>query len=352
MVSIVFSFLCSLWESVLLSISPSYMQIKLDEGGQVGEILEKFKSNIEKPLAAILTLNTIAHTVGAIGVGKEATKIWATSNPIVTGFVVPAVMTIAILIFSEIIPKTIGATNWRKLTPFTVYSLKWIIACLNPVIVVCQSVTHIFNKGASHAVFSRADLIALAQIGSNEGALEKSERDFIYNMMHFRNHSAREIMTPRTVLASAPQDMKFKDFIKLKDEMTFSRILLRADKDSESIIGYILRSEALEHIVKGEGDKILAEARRPIITVKDTQNIYQMFEYFIKKRIQISLVQDKYDSIVGIVTLEDIIEALLGTEIVDEDDIVVNMRDLAKKHWQAQHAKIKSFSKHNEEKEK
>ncbi|MEC7576841.1 MAG: DUF21 domain-containing protein, partial [Pseudomonadota bacterium] len=144
-ISIIFSFLCSMWEAVLLSISPSYMQIKLNEGGKLGKILKDFKDNIDRPLAAILTLNTIAHTVGAVGVGQEATKIWAETNPVMTGIVVPIVMTAAILILSEIIPKTLGATNWKMLAPITIRSLYLLIIILWPIVWACQKLTNLFN---------------------------------------------------------------------------------------------------------------------------------------------------------------------------------------------------------------
>lgn len=268
-ISIVVSFLCSLWEAVLLSISPSYMQIQLNEGGRLGPILKDFKDNIDKPLAAILTLNTIAHTVGAIGVGQEATKIWATSNPLITGFVVPAVMTAAILILSEIIPKTLGATNWRLLAPFTVKSLRMIIVVLSPIIYVCQMITRLFNANKDTSVFSRHDFLAMAQIGSEEGHLDQTEGQLIHNLFQFKTYQVKEIMTPRTVVVSAPQDMQARAFYELQDELVFSRILLKENAESEIITGYVLKDEVLEHLIDDDQDKALGRFKREIIAVPD-----------------------------------------------------------------------------------
>ncbi len=332
-VSIVISFLCSLWEAVLLSISPSYMQIQLNEGGTLGPILKEFKDNIDRPLAAILTLNTIAHTVGAIGVGQQATKIWADSNPLITGLLVPAVMTAAILILSEIIPKTLGATNWRFLAPFTVRSLRLIIVVLTPVIWLCQMITRFFNANKEVSVFSRHDFLAMAQIGSQEGQLDKTEGELIHNLFHFKSYKVKDIMTPRTVVAAAPKDMKARVFYEMQDELVFSRILLREHEQSENIVGYVLKDEVLEHLIDDDQDKLLGSFVREIIAVPENYSVFELFNDFIQKREHIALIVDDFGGIAGLVTMEDIIETLLGAEIVDETDKIVDMQDMAKKKW-------------------
>ncbi|MHC1788900.1 CNNM domain-containing protein [Solidesulfovibrio sp.] len=229
-VSITISFLCSLWESVLLSISPSYMQTKLNEGDKLGRTLQSFKNNIDRPLAGILTLNTIAHTVGAIGVGQQATKIWGEANPIITGFVVPAVMTIAILILSEIIPKTIGATNWKALTPFTVRCLSFMLKALAPLIWACQLVTRVFNAKNNESVFSRSDFLAMVQIGAEEGHLDQNETRFIRSLMNFKTVKGKNIMTPRTVLLSESEGMTVREFYDKQEDLVFSRIPVHDEK--------------------------------------------------------------------------------------------------------------------------
>jgi len=324
----------------LLSISPSYMQVKLNEGTKVGEILKNFKDNIDRPLAAILTVNTIAHTAGAIGVGTEATKIWAESNPIITGLVVPVVMTAAILILSEIIPKTIGANNWRFLAPFTVRSLNIIIKITYPIIWLCQLVTRAFNSNKEKNLFSRTDFLAMAQIGSQEGALDEAESKFIHNLLNFKNYKVREVMTPRTVAVSAPQNMTAREFYDLQDELIFSRIPLKENQNQETIIGYILKDEVLEHLIDDEDDKPLSHFKRDIISVPERYSIFELFNDFIQKREHIALVVDEYGGMAGIVTMEDVVETLLGSEIVDETDKIVDLQDMAKKQWKSRYKKM------------
>lgn len=328
--SIAVSFVCSLWESVLLSISPSYMQIELNKGSKSGYILRDFKSNIDRPLAAILTLNTIAHTVGAIGVGAQATVIWADSNPLITGLVVPVLMTAAILILSEIIPKTIGATNWRVLAPFTIRSLSIVIKLLAPIIWMCQLVTGIFNADKEKQIFSRTDFLAMAQIGSEEGHLEESETQFIENLLQFKSRKVRDIMTPRTVIVTAPQTMTARAFYDNQDELTFSRIPLRDTADSEMIVGYVLKDAVLEHLIDDDDEKALSAFLREIIVVPESCSIFQLFNDFMQKREHIAIVVDSYGGTAGIVTMEDVIETLLGAEIVDETDVTVDMQDKAR----------------------
>jgi CBS domain containing-hemolysin-like protein len=337
--SIIFSFLCSLWEAVLLSISPSYMQIKLNEGGKVGTILQDFKKNIDRPLAGILTLNTIAHTVGAIGVGQEATKIWADSSPVITSFVVPAIMTAVILILSEIIPKTIGATNWRFLAPFTVRSLDIVLKIISPIIWICQLITGVFNSDKDKSVFTRTDFLAMAQIGSQEGLLDESESKFIHNLLHFKNYKAKQVMTPRIVVVSAPQNMAAREFYDRQDELVFSRVPLREDRDHETIVGYVLKDDVLEHLIDDDKDKPLSQFKRDILSVPESYSIFELFNNFIQRREHIALVMDDYGGMSGIVTMEDIVETLLGAEIVDETDKIVDMQDTAKKQWKNRYKK-------------
>lgn len=337
--SIAVSFVCSLWEAVLLSISPSYMQIELNKGSKTGHILRDFKSNIDRPLAAILTLNTIAHTVGAIGVGAQATRIWADSNPLITGLVVPVLMTAAILILSEIIPKTIGATNWRAFAPFTIRSLSIVIKVLAPIIWLCQLVTGIFNANKEKQIFSRTDFLAMAQIGSEEGHLEESETQFIENLLQFKSRKVRDIMTPRTVIVAAPQTMTARAFYDNQDELVFSRIPLRDSAESEMIVGYVLKDAVLEHLIDDDDEKPLSAFIREIIVVPETCSIFQLFNDFMQKREHIALVVDSYGGTAGIVTMEDVIETLLGAEIVDETDVTVDMQDKAREMRRKRFAK-------------
>ena len=223
-ISIVFSFLCSMWEAVLLSITPTFASIKMQEGSAVGRMIKHFKDNIDQPLAAILTLNTIAHTVGAIGVGAQATKIWAQSHPWITGFAVPAVMTLAILILSEIIPKTIGANYWKELSPFTVHSLRVIIVVLYPLVRMSQLITGMLKKDRSMSVFTRTEFAAMAEIGAQEGVFDRDESEIINNLLRFHKVLARDIMTPRTVVKAVSEEMTLAEFHAANPNLRFSRI--------------------------------------------------------------------------------------------------------------------------------
>ena len=226
LVAILVSFLCSLLEAVLLSITPSYAQLRLQEGGRVGRQLESFKSNIDRPLAAILTLNTIAHTVGAIGVGEQSARIWADANPLITSVVVPTLMVLGILILSEIIPKTLGANHWQKLVPFTVATLRIIIIGLYPLVWFSQIITRVLKKDKTQSVFSHSEFLAMAEIGVTEGIVEKQDSEIIGNLLTMSSVRARDIMTPRTVVRLASEEQAIKEYYKSAGELSFSRIPL------------------------------------------------------------------------------------------------------------------------------
>ncbi len=343
MVSICISFLCSLWEAVLLSISPPYTQLKVNEGKKIGLILKDFKANIDKPLATILTLNTIAHTVGAIGVGEQATKIWANANPIITAFIVPATMTAAILILSEIIPKTIGANNWKFFAPFTVRCLNIIQIILFPFVYVCQIITRLICKNQhGKSIFSRSDFLAITQICNEDGSIDNTEAKFINHLLGFKEFCASDIMTPRTVAIIASEEMTAREFYDVQEELIFSRVPIYKDGNKDLITGYVLKDEILEYIVDGEPHKALRELKREIIVVEGNYSILTLFHDFIAKREHIALVSDPYGGMAGIVTMEDIIETLIGTEIVDETDEEVDLQALARKLWEKRFKKYEA----------
>lgn len=333
LLSIIVSFLCSMWEAVLLSVTPSYAQAKLNEKTKTGILLEKFKSNIDRPLAAILTLNTIAHTVGAIGVGEQAAKIWADSSPVITSFIVPVAMTAAILILSEIVPKTIGANNWKGLTPFTVRSLSFLLIALWPLIWLCQIVTKNLKNDKTGNVFSRPDFLAMAEIGEEEGLLHQTESQFIRNLLKFNKVTAAHIMTPRVVVETAPETMTLKEFYDSQDELRFSRIPLSKNGEKDLITGYVLKDTLLENLVSERHDDALSTFKRDIVSASEKTPLFDLFNLFMERREHIALITDEYGGMAGIVTMEDIIETLLGMEIVDEMDKDADMQDMARKRW-------------------
>jgi CBS domain containing-hemolysin-like protein len=333
LISIVVSFLCSLWEAVLLSITPSYAQLKLKEGSPIGRQLQAFKENIDRPLAAILSLNTIAHTVGAIGVGAQAAQIWAETNPMITSVAVPAIMTLGILILSEIIPKTIGANHWQKLVPFMVKSLQIIIFALYPLVWLGQFITRALKKDKSQSVFSRSEFLAMAEIGVEEGHVEPQESEVIENLLLLHTVLAKEIMTPRPVVKVASEEMTIRDFFEGNKDLPFSRIPLYERDAREDITGYFLKDKLHTSLLHDKGNEPLKSIMREIIIIHESFPVPDLFKLFLEKREHIALVVDEFGGMAGIITMEDVIETLLGTEIIDEADHTVDMQALAKEKW-------------------
>jgi len=306
--AIIISFLCSMWEAVLLSITPAYARLRMEDGTVVGQKLEEFKSNIDRPLAAILTLNTIAHTVGAIGVGAEATRIWADSNELITGIAVPAGMTAAVLILSEIIPKTIGANYWKKLAPFTIASLSFIVTVLAPLVWVCQLVTRSMRMEELKSVFSRNDFINLAKIGAEEGVFEEEESELIKNLIKFEQITAEDIMTPRVVVQAAPETMTVEEFYNQHPDLEFSRIPIYQDGQKDLVTGYVLKDKILSEMVHEQNDTELGEIAREITVIHESKSVPDLFRQLIEAHEHIALVVDEFGTMAGIVTMEDMIE--------------------------------------------
>lgn len=329
------SFLCSLLEAVLLSVTPSFTQVQLQKGAPTGRRLASFQSNIDRPLVAILTLNTVAHTAGAIGVGEQSARIWAESNPMITGVIVPAVMILGILILSEIIPKTLGANHWQKLVPFTVNTLSVIIFLIYPLVWISQLITRALKKDKSKSVFSRSEFLAMAELGVNEGLVEPQDSAIIANLLRLKSIRTENIMTPRTVVRLASEDQTIKDFYKTTGELPFTRIPLYEDQVNEHISGYFLKPVLLEKLVQGRGDDQLSSIKRDIVVVHERLSISGLFNFFLEKREHIALVVDEYGGMAGIVTMEDVMETLLGLEITDETDSTEDMQALARKNWES-----------------
>jgi len=334
LIAIVTSFLCSLWEAVLLSITPSYAQIQVREGSALGRRLQRFKENIDRPLAAILTLNTIAHTAGAIGVGDQAAKIWAEANPLITGLLIPVLMTLAILVLSELIPKTIGANYWKELAPFTARSLALIIRLLAPLVWFAQLVTRALKKEDVGSAFSRSDFLAMADIGAEHGVFEQHESDIIGSLLRFNSVQAKDVMTPRTVVKAAPACQTLAAFFEENRELRFSRIPIYENGSHDQVIGYVLKDAVLAAMVEGKQQELLSSLKREIIAVPREFPMLELFKRFLATREHIALVVDEFGGMAGIVSMEDVIETLLGVEIVDEVDSTADMQVLARRSWE------------------
>ena len=350
-VSIFFSFLCSILEAVLLSVTPTFINIKKKEGKTFATELEELKKDVDKPLIAILTLNTLAHTVGAILVGAEAKKIFNDDGYGV--FIVSAAMTILILVASEIIPKTIGATFWKQLSNFTTKALKVMIFPLKwtGILWVLQLTTKLIGGKGAHgtSVLSREDFSAMADIATEEGVFQENESLIISNLLGFKEVKAKHIMTPRTVLVLADETETIQAYYERNKNFRFSRIPLYSD-NSDNISGYFLKDDLLLALVEGNGEKPLKSIKRDITVANRDMSIPSLFETLIEKREHLALVVDEYGSVSGLVTQEDVIETLLGFEIMDESDNIADLQSLARKKWE-QRAKNIGLLDDSEEKE-
>lgn len=327
-IAVAASFLCSILEAVLLSITPSFVAIKLEEGKAYAKDLQGYKDNIDRPLAAILTFNTFAHTLGAAGVGAQAQLIWG--NEYLT--VVSVVMTLIVLIFSEIIPKTLGASYWRQLAGFTATNLKIMLLVLYPLVVVSQLITRMFKNTKNRSVLSRADFHMITEFGTKHGVFLKEESKIIQNLLRLDQVQVEDIMTPRVVVAVASEDMTISDFHK-SGESRFSRIPVYRDR-IDDITGYVLKAELLTSIINEQADQPLKSIKRKMMLVSEDLPITDLFQQFLRNHEHIAVVTDEFGGMSGIVTMEDVIETLLGMEIVDELDSEKDMRQLARKNWE------------------
>ena len=339
-VSIFFSFLCSILEAVLLSVTATFINIKKNEGKRFAKDLELLKKDVDKPLIAILTLNTLAHTVGAILVGTEAKKIFNDDGYGV--FIVSAAMTILILVASEIIPKTIGATYWKQLSSFSTSALKIMIFPLKwtGILWVLQLTTKLIGGKSAHgSVLSREDFTAMTDIAEEEGVFQEAESKVIRNMLNFKDVKVKDVMTPRTVLKTADENQTIQSFFDENKTLRFSRIPVFSGNTDE-ITGYFLKDDLYKAIIDGNGDKKLKTINRDILITKRDLSIPNLFEKLIEQREHIALVVDEYGSVNGIVSQEDVIETLLGLEIMDESDTVADLQLQARKSWEKRAKKM------------
>ncbi len=333
------SFLCSILEAVLLSVTPTFLNVKQKEGAAWATNLIKLKEDVDRPLIAILTLNTIAHTVGAMGVGEQTQAAFGTSSWV--AYVIPAFVTFLILVGSEIIPKTFGATYWKSLAAFSSRALNVIMWPLRitGLIFLMQLITKMIGKSEHGSILSKGDISMMAEIGEKEGVLQKDESTIIKNLMRFKNITVEDVMTPRTVLITAPDHISIKQFYESMKEMRFSRIPIYEGK-IDNVTGYILKDELFKCMIDGKEEEPLKSIARPLTVTKEAEPIPDLFNRLMEQREHIAMVVDNYGGIQGIVTQEDIIETLLGTEIMDEMDNVEDMQKLAREKWEKRAKKM------------
>jgi len=339
-ISIFFSFLCSILEAVLLSVTPTFINVKKQEGKQYATSLEALKKDVDRPLIAILTLNTIAHTVGAILVGKQAEQLYGNGDGYGV-FIVSAVMTILILVASEIIPKTIGATYWKGLANFTTKALKVLIFPLKwtGLLWLMQLTTKLIGGKGHGSVLSREGFLVMADMAQEEGVFQENESKIIKNLLTFKEVFAKDIMTPRTVMKAEDENTTVEDFFNKNMNLRFSRIPIFVDSP-DNIKGLVLKDEVFKEMALDNGTKKLSELKRHIIVVERNLPIPKLFEQLVESRNHMALVVDEYGSVSGLVTMEDVIETLLGLEIMDESDNVSDLQHMARKSWETRAKKL------------
>ena len=316
-----FSFLCSIAEAVLLSITPSYVEkLKKTNPNKAARIKRLRFDNVDRSLAAILTLNTIAHTVGAIVAGAKATHVFG-----------DALITILILVFSEIIPKTIGAVYWKSLTGAVVTFVDWLIKLLFPLIVLSEMITKLISKGKKHHMFNRDEFIAMAGLGERTGLIDKHESRIINNLFKLKSLKAKDIMTPRSVITSFQQNQSVNDVCDVMADAKFSRFPVFEDELDDSD-GFVLKSDVLAAQTKGQ-QVLLTDLKRDLHVVIEDMALPMLMESLMNDSQHIALVVTEYGDVSGLVTLEDVMETLIGLEIMDELDQVQDMQAFARERW-------------------
>lgn len=320
------SFLCSMLEASLLSLSPSFVKAMAEGGSRVGRRLQAMKSNIDRPLAAILTLNTVAHTVGAAGVGAQAAIVWGSAAVGIAS----AVMTLLILILSEIIPKTIGAVLAKRLASFTAITTQLMIFLCFPLIILLEWMHRLMKLRRQAAEMSRAELVATLGLGHESGALEAHESRIMTNLIALQHLTVADIFTPRTVVFTLQADRTAQDVLNAHKMLHFARIPV-VESDFDTVIGYATRYDLHKAYTTGRGNITVRELIKPLEAVPEQASVSDALQHMLRKRMHIALVVDEYGGAEGIVTLEDALESLLGVEIVDESDPVTDMQQLAKR---------------------
>lgn len=325
MLSIAVSFLCSILEATLLSITPSYIVRQKEKHPKLHAKLNKLKDKIDQPLAAILTLNTVAHTVGALGVGAQVTVVFG------NGYVgvASAVMTLLILVFSEILPKTMGARYWRTFAPALPVILNSMIWMLKPFIWMSDWMMKLIGSGEQQGDI-RQEIKAMARLGHELGELDDDESRVISNVLVLHEIKVRDIMTPRTVCKYIEPDATVADFMERFGRGQFSRYPVLAP-DDEVPLGVVIRRD----IIGIDDDKTMAEVmiKSPVV-LPDLSDVESAMTQLMREHQHMALVYDEYGTWMGLITMEDIFETLIGKSIVDETDDIPNMRRFARKRWQ------------------
>lgn len=329
------SFLCSVLEAVLMSTPVSFIAMKEQEGAKNASKMMNLKKDIDRPISAILCINTIAHTVGSAGVGAEATKVFGDE----WFGVVSAVLTLLILVLSEIIPKTIGSYYWRQLAMSSVPFIRVMIIVTYPLVWLSEFITKLVAADKQPLSVSREEVTAMVTVGTEEGVFESQEKDIIQNLFKLDNITVGEIMTPRTVVVAAQENTTLKDFYAEEEHRTYSRIPIYGES-TDFITGVVLKQTVLENLAEDKFDMELKEIRRPILSYDEETPVGDVWEEMLKGKEHIAQVRNEYGLFLGVVTMEDIIETIIGQEIVDEKDTVADLQEYAREKWKEQNEQL------------
>lgn len=327
-IAIALSALCSTLEATLLSTPLSYVTGLEEQGIKGAQRLKRLKQNPDRPISAILCLNTIANTVGASIVGSLVYEVYG--DALVGIF--STIFTFAILIFSEIIPKTIGASYWRSLAIPASAIINMMIFISFPLVWVLEKLQRLISSKSNQVSVSREDISAMVSVATEEEVIETEEKKMIQNLLKLDEMTAHEIMTPSTVVEMAEGQMTIREFY--DSDLTHSRILVYDEDNDEYVIGYVLRQTVLEEMAEDKFSTTIREISRPILTFPEDEPVGNIWEKFLEKKEHVSAIIDEYGTFRGIVTMEDVIETMLGQEIVDETDEVVDMQEYAKEQWE------------------
>ncbi len=325
------SFLCSIWEAALLSTPVSHIELLVQEGSRAGLIMQGLRQNVEHPISAILTLNTIAHTVGAAGAGAEANAIFGEEF----FGIITAILTLLILVLSEIIPKTLGAVYAKPLTPFTAYSLRALLLVFKPAVFAFDFFTRSMRPSEETPTVTRSELQVMARISAQEGGIQERENRIVNNLLRLADVQVETIMTPRTVVLMFQQGQTVGEIMQAHPFLPYSRIPVYGDT-ADDVLGYVLRHEIFKRAAADEHEIQLGALMRELDVVPETNSVAQLLDDFIAKREHIFLVIDEYGGTAGLITLEDAVETLLGIEILDESDRFEDMRAVAQDRWAQQ----------------
>lgn len=322
------SFLCSVLEAVLLSTPVSFISMKESLGVKNAALMMKYKTNVDRPVAAILTLNTVAHTVGAAGVGSESVKVFGEAY----FGLISAILTLLILVLSEIIPKTIGASYWRTLAMPSASVIRAMIVITYPLVWLSELLTRCFSPKIQPLTVSREEVAAMVNVGTDEGVIEMAENKVIQNFLKLSNVCAKEIMTPFVVTASVIKTTTMKEFYDNRTLAPFSRVPVY-ETGREFIVGYVRRANVLEMLAQDKFTMPVGDIMRPILSFPETAQVSAIWQKMIEEKEHISVVTDEYGCMRGIVTMEDVIETMLGVEIVDECDTIEDMQAMARNKY-------------------